>query len=51
MKEDGASQSETYELLESLRLDLKSETEEDALLDVMDIVVGHCSKDARVWQD
>lgn len=47
-RDDGASQDAIYAVLESLRSEL-DEVNEDPLLEVMDVVLGHCRPELRLW--
>ena len=43
------SQDELYSLLEELRSDAKTESEEDRILEIMDLVCGWCSWDLQIY--
>ena len=54
MKEAGASQTETYEVFERFRAELRDqgrEADEDIVMDVMDRVTGWCDPTARLFAD
>lgn len=46
----GLSQDEAKTTLEAMRADL-SETDEDPVLDMLDVVTGYCRPGLRVWPD
>jgi len=43
------SQDELYSFLEKLRSDAKTESEEDRILEIMDLVCGWCSSDLQIY--
>lgn len=49
MKDNGVSKEQVYELLDAVRKSCSTETEEDFILELMDIVVGYCSPEKRIW--
>lgn len=49
MKDNGVSKEQAYELLDAVRKSCSTETEEDFILELMDIVVGYCSPGKRIW--
>jgi len=48
-KDAGGMQNDAYVVLESLREDLKDGSSEDLLLEVLDVVIGFCSPNIRIW--
>lgn len=49
LKSKNISQDELYSFLENLRSSSKTESEEDFILDVMDLVCGWCSSDLKIY--
>ncbi len=49
MKNSGMNKDEAYELLASLRKVCTTGDEEDTILDLMDVVSGHCLAENRIW--
>lgn len=50
MKENGITKDQAYELLASLRANWSTEDQEDIILDLMDIVTGHCLPEYLIWE-
>jgi hypothetical protein len=50
-KDRGFSAQEVYALLESIRSSIVDEDIEDKVLEIMDVVVGFCHPNFRVWHD
>jgi hypothetical protein len=50
MKKNGIGKDQAYELLASLRKDCSTKDQEDHILDLMDIVVGYCQPENRIWE-
>ncbi|KOS62212.1 hypothetical protein FJQ98_17350 [Lysinibacillus agricola] len=48
-KDAGGKQNDAYAVLESLRGDLKDDSSEDILLELLDVVIGFCSPHIRIW--
>ena len=48
LQNENVSQDELYSLLEELRSDAKTESEEDRILEIMDLVCGWCSLDLQI---
>jgi hypothetical protein len=48
-KERGASQAEVYAFLESLHRAEPDEATDDRILEIADLVAGHCSSHMRIW--
>jgi hypothetical protein len=48
-KEAGKSGDEVYALLQSLRSEVLSEKQEDRILELMDVCLGFCSPQQRIW--
>ena len=49
LQNKNVSQDELYSLLEELRSDAKTESEEDRILEIMDLVCGWCSWDLQIY--
>ena len=49
LQNENVSQDELYSLLEELRSDAKTESEEDRILEIMDLVCGWCSLDVKIY--
>ena len=49
LQNDNASQDELYSFLEKLRSDAKTESEEDRILEIMDLVCGWCSWGLQIY--
>ena len=49
LQKENVSQDELYSLLEELRSDAKTESEEDRILEIMDLVCGWCSLDLQIY--
>lgn len=49
LQNKNVSQDELYSFLEELRSDAKTESEEDRILEIMDLVCGWCSLDLRIY--
>lgn len=49
LKNKDVSQDELYLFLENLRSDIKTESEEDYILEIMDLVCGWCSLDLQIY--
>lgn len=49
-KAAGATQAETYALLESMREQARDETTEDRIVEIADFVAGFCSPHMKVWE-
>ena len=49
LQNENVSQDELYSLLEELRSDAKTESEEDRILEIMDLVCGWCSLDVQIY--
>ena len=49
LKNKDVSQYELYLFLENLRSDIKTESEEDYILEIMDLVCGWCSLDLQIY--
>ena len=49
LKNKDVSQDELYLFLENLRSDIKTESEEDYILEIMDLVYGWCSLDLQIY--
>ena len=49
LQNENVSQDELYSLLEELRSDAKTESEEDRILEIMDLVCGWCSLDLQIY--
>ena len=49
LQNENVSQDELYSLLEELRSDAKTESEEDRILEIMDLVCGWCSWDLQIY--
>ena len=49
LQNKNVSQDELYSLLEELRSDAKTESEEDRILEIMDLVCGWCSWDLHIY--
>ena len=49
LQNENVSQDELYSLLEELRYDAKTESEEDRILEIMDLVCGWCSWDLQIY--
>lgn len=48
-KDASGKQNDAYAVLESLREDLKEDSSEDILLELLDVVIGFCSPHIRIW--
>ncbi|WP_417388325.1 hypothetical protein [Gimesia sp.] len=51
MKSEGFQQEVVRKTLEELRLECKTEKEEDRTLEVLDFVSGFCAPDNQVWEN
>ena len=49
LQNKNVSQDELYSFLEELRSDVKTESEEDRILEIMDLVCGWCSWDLQIY--
>ena len=49
LQNKNVSQDELYSFLEELRSDAKTESEEDRILEIMDLVCGWCSLDLQIY--
>ena len=49
LQNENVSQDELYSFLEKLRSDAKTESEEDRILEIMDLVCGWCSLDLQIY--
>lgn len=49
LQNENVSQDELYLFLEELRSDAKKESEEDRILEIMDLVCGWCSWDLQIY--
>ena len=49
LQNENVSQDELYSFLEELRSDVKTESEEDRILEIMDLVCGWCSLDLHIY--
>ena len=49
LQNENVSQDELYSFLEELRSDVKTESEEDRILEIMDLVCGWCSWDLHIY--
>ena len=49
LQNKNVSQDELYLFLENLRSDIKTESEEDYILEIMDLVCGWCSWDLQIY--
>ena len=49
LQNENVSQDELYLFLEELRSDAKTESEEDRILEIMDLVCGWCSLDLQIY--
>ena len=49
LQNENVSQDELYSLLEELRSDAKTESEEDRILEIMDLVCGWCSWGLQIY--
>ena len=49
LQNENVSQDELYSFLEELRSDVKTESEEDRILEIMDLVCGWCSLDLQIY--
>lgn len=49
LQNENVSQDELYSFLEELRSDAKTESEEDRILEIMDLVCGWCSWDLQIY--
>ena len=49
LQNENVSQDELYSFLEKLRSDAKTESEEDRILEIMDLVCGWCSWDLQIY--
>ena len=49
LQNENVSQDELYSFLEELRSDAKTESEEDRILEIMDLVCGWCSLDLQIY--
>ena len=49
LQNENVSQDELYSLLEELRSDAKTESEEDRILEIMDLACGWCSWDLQIY--
>lgn len=49
LQNKNVSQDELYSFLEDLRSDVKTESEEDRILEIMDLVCGWCSWDLQIY--
>lgn len=49
LQNENVSQDELYSFLEELRSDAKTESEEDRILEIMDLVCGWCSLDVKIY--
>ena len=49
LQNKNVSQDELYSFLEELRSDAKKESEEDRILEIMDLVCGWCSWDLQIY--
>ena len=49
LQNENVSQDELYSFLEKLRSDAKTESEEDRILEIMDLVCGWCSWDLHIY--
>ena len=49
LQNKNVSQDELYSFLEELRSDAKTESEEDRILEIMDLVCGWCSWDLQIY--
>jgi len=49
LQNKNVSQDELYSFLEELRSDAKTESEEDRILEIMDLVCGWCSLDLQIF--
>ena len=49
LKNKDVSKDELYLFLENLRSDIKTESEEDYILEIMDSVCGWCSLDLQIY--
>ena len=49
LQNENVSQDELYSFLEELRSDAKTESEEDRMLEIMDLVCGWCSLDLQIY--
>ena len=49
LQNKNVSQDELYLFLENLRSDIKTESEEDYILEIMDLVCGWCSLDLQIY--
>ena len=49
LQNENVSQDELYSFLGKLRSDAKTESEEDRVLEIMDLVCGWCSSDLHIY--
>ena len=49
MKNEGFEQEVVENVLEDLRKESETESEEDRILEVLDFVTGFCSPDHQIW--
>ena len=49
LQNENVSQDELYSFLGKLRSDAKTESEEDRVLEIMDLVCGWCSLDLQIY--
>ena len=49
LQNENVSQDELYSFLGKLRSDAKTESEEDRILEIMDLVCGWCSWDLQIY--
>ena len=49
LQNKNVSQDELYSFLEKLRSAAKTESEEDRILEIMDLVCGWCSLDLQIY--
>ena len=49
LQNENVSQDELYSFLEELRSDAKTESEEDRILEIMDLVCGWCSWGLQIY--
>ena len=49
MKNEGFQQEVVRKTLEELRKEYKNESDEDRILEILDLVTGFCSPEKRVW--
>lgn len=49
LQNENVSQDELYSFLGKLRSDAKTESEEDRVLEIMDLVCGWCSSDLQIY--